>query len=430
MAPAIHQVLATLGYGDAIGHEVLGIQRVLRRAGYDSEIFVQTADHRLEELTQDYRDLPEASHPDNILIHHFSIGSRASRIAYALPDRMALVYHNITPPQYFVDVHKMLVKLCYLGRRELGFYKDRCDLALGDSEYNRQELEAIGFPVTGVLPVVPDFAHLGRPANYMQARQYDDGWVNILFVGRIIPNKKIEDVIRFFHAYKQWFNPRSRLLLVGSHGGFEKYLSMVHQFIADIGATDVHFLGHVADEELTAYYELADVFLCASEHEGFCVPLVESFHMGVPVVAYAATAVPATMDGAGVLYTNKDPMHVAALVDAVVSDRGLQDRIVDGQYAALDRLASKDFGGTLLRFVDQMLATPRRPHPPVAFDFWDQVKLQEEMEEIWIYRPSAYKALPEELPGSGLRGPGSENTPDATAAAAAGARRPEPGARP
>ena len=388
MAPAIHQVLATLGYGDAIGHEVLGIQRVLRRAGYDSEIFVQTADHRLEELTQDYRDLPEASHPDNILIHHFSIGSRASRVAYALPDRMALVYHNITPPQYFVDVHKMLVKLCYLGRRELGFYKDRCDLALGDSEYNRQELEAIGFPVTGVLPVVPDFAHLGRPANYMQARQYDDGWVNILFVGRIIPNKKIEDVIRFFHAYKQWFNPRSRLLLVGSHGGFEKYLSMVHQFIADIGATDVHFLGHVADEELTAYYELADVFLCASEHEGFCVPLVESFHMGVPVVAYAATAVPATMDGAGVLYTNKDPMHVAALVDAVVSDRGLQDRIVDGQYAALDRLASKDFGGTLLRFVDQMLATPRRPHPPVAFDFWDQVKLQEEMEEIWIYRPS------------------------------------------
>jgi glycosyltransferase involved in cell wall biosynthesis len=396
MAPAIHQVLATLGYGDAIGHEVLGIRRVLRAAGYASEIFVQTADHRLEDLTQDYRDLPGASHPDNILIHHFSIGSRASRVAYALPDRMALVYHNITPPQYFVDVHKMLVKLCYLGRRELGFYQQRCDLALGDSEYNRQELEAIGFPVTGVLPVVPDFAHLSGPANYMQAQQYDDGWVNIMFVGRVIPNKRIEDVIRFFHAYKQWFNPRSRLLLVGSYGGFEKYLAMVQQFIADIGAIDVHFLGHVADEELTAYYELADAFLCASEHEGFCVPLVESFHMGVPVLAYAATAVPATMDGAGVLYTNKDPMRVAALIDAVVSDRGLQDRIIDGQYAALDRLEARDFGGTLLTFVDQMLSTPRRPHPPIAFDFWDQVKLQEDMEEIWLYRPSAFKALPEE----------------------------------
>ena len=204
MAIAIHQVLATLGYGDAIGHEVLGIQQVLRGAGYDSEIFVQTADPRLEDLTLDYRDLADASHPDNILIHHFSIGSRASRVAYALPDRMALVYHNITPPEYFVDIHKELVQLCFRGRRELALYRDRCDLALGDSEYNRQELEALGFPATGVLPVVPGFSHLSGPANYMQAGQYDDGWVNVLFVGRVIPNKKFEDVIRSFHAYKKW----------------------------------------------------------------------------------------------------------------------------------------------------------------------------------------------------------------------------------
>jgi glycosyltransferase involved in cell wall biosynthesis len=395
VAIAIHQVLATLGYGDAIGNEVLGIQRVLRGAGYVSEIFVQTADQRLEDLTLDYLDLPAASDPDNILIHHFSIGSRASRVAYALPDRMVLVYHNITPPEYFVGVNKTLVKLCYLGRRELACYKDRCDLALGDSEFNRQELDAIGFPATGVLPVVPDFAHLAGPANYLHAGQYDDGWVNVLFVGRVIPNKRIEEVIRSFHAYKQWFNPRSRLLLVGSYGGFEKYLSMVQRFVVDIGAEDVHFLGHVANEELTAYYEIADVFLCASEHEGFCVPIVESFHMGVPVLAYAATAVPATMDGAGVLYTDKQPMHVAALIEAIVSDRGLQDRIIAGQYAALDRLEAKDFGRTLLGFVDTLLSTPRRPHPPVAFDFWDQLKLQEELEELWLYRPSAFKALPE-----------------------------------
>ena len=394
MPVAIHQVLATLGYGDAIGHEVLGIQRVLRAAGYDSEIFVQTADYRLEDQTLDYLDLPAASHPDNILIHHFSIGSRASRVAYALPDRMVLVYHNITPPEYFVDVNKELVKLCYRGRRELALYKTRCDLALGDSEYNRQELEAIGFPVTGVLPVIPDFSHLAGPANYLQAGQFDDDWTNVLFVGRVIPNKRIEDVIRCFHAYKQWFNPRSRLLLVGSHVGFEKYLAMVERFTVDIGAQDVHFLGQVANEELVAYYEIADVFLCCSEHEGFCVPLVESFHMGVPVLAYAATAVPATMDGAGVLFTNKHPMHVAALIDAVVGDRGLQDRIIDGQYAALNRLEARNFGGALLSFVEQVLAAPRQPHPPIAFDFWDQLKLREELEELWVHRPAAFKALP------------------------------------
>ena len=394
MAIAIHQVLATLGYGDAIGNEVLGIQQVLRGAGYDSEIFVQTADPRLEHLTLDYRDLADASHPDNILVHHFSIGSRASRVAYALPDRMALVYHNITPPEYFVDIHKELVQLCFRGRRELALYRERCDLALGDSEYNRQELEALGFPATGVLPVVPGFGHLSGPANYMQAGQYNDGWVNVLFVGRVIPNKKFEDVIRSFQAYKKWFNPRSRLLLVGAHSGFERYLTLLHQFIADCGVSDVHFVGHVSNEELTAYYELADVFLCASEHEGFCVPIIEAFHMGVPVLAYAATAVPATMDGAGVLYTDKDPLAVAALINAVVDDLDLQARIIEGQDAALDRLEARDFEGRLLAFVDQLLATPRRPHPPVAFDFWDQGQLAEELEAIKAYRPSAFLALP------------------------------------
>ena len=133
-APGVHQVLATLGYGDAIGHEVLGIQRCLRGAGYRSEIYVETADPRLEDLTLDYREMVGAIDSEDILIHHFSIGSRASRTAYALPGRMALVYHNITPPEYFLGVHKDLVKLCFRGRRELTAYIDRCDVALGDSE--------------------------------------------------------------------------------------------------------------------------------------------------------------------------------------------------------------------------------------------------------------------------------------------------------
>jgi glycosyltransferase involved in cell wall biosynthesis len=394
--PAIHQVLATLGYGDAIGNEVLGIQRVLRGAGYESDIFVETAEYRLEDLTVDYLSLPEASHPDNILIHHFSIGSRASRIAYALPDRMVLVYHNITPPQYFVDVHPTLVQLCYLGRRELGLYANRCDLGLGDSEYNRLELEALGFPTTGVLPVVPDFSHLSGSANYTQAGVFDDGWVNLLFVGRTIPNKRFEDVIRWFHAYKRWFNPRSRLLFVGSHSGFERYLATLDELIARLGASDVHFVGHVSNEELVAYYDIAHVFLCASEHEGFCVPLLEAFHMGVPVIAYAASAVPATMDGAGVLVTDKDPVHVAALINQVITDRELHDRIIDSQDAALRRFVAKDFGATLLSFVDQVVQSPRRQHPPVAFDFWEQVTRAQELEEFRAYRPAAFEALPKE----------------------------------
>ena len=395
--PAVHQVLATLGYGDAIGNEVLGIQRVLRSAGYESEIFVETAEPRVRRMTVNYLDLQDASHPDNILIHHFSIGSRASRIAYALPDRMMLIYHNITPPEYFIDVHPALVGLCFLGRRELGLFRHRCDLGLGDSEYNRQELEAIGFPKTGVLPVVPDFSHLAGEPNYQLAGQFDDDWVNLLFVGRTIPNKRLEDVIRWFHAYKRWFNPRSRLLFVGEQGGFERYVATLNQLIAELHAADVHFLGHVSNEELAAFYEIADVFLCASEHEGFCVPLIESFYMGVPVIAFAATAVPATMDGGGMLITDKDPMQVAALVDRVVTDRALQDAIIRGQDAALERLLALDFGGTLFRFIDQVQRMPRMPRPPVAVDFWDQVDRADELEELRKSRPAAFQVLPKEV---------------------------------
>src|SRR4029079_805791 len=172
----VHQVLATLGYGDAIGHEVLGIQRVLRAAGYESEIFVETADRRREDLTRDYRELVDESDPENLLLHHFSIGSKASRVAYAVPDRMALIYHNITPSEYFIGVHRTLARQCFRGRRELQAYVRRCDLALGDSEFNRQDLEQLGFPRTDVLPVVPDFSHLDRDPDVFVADQFDDEW--------------------------------------------------------------------------------------------------------------------------------------------------------------------------------------------------------------------------------------------------------------
>lgn len=400
--PHVHQVLASLGYGDAIGHEVLGIQRVLRAAGYESEIFVETADPRLEDLTVDFRELVHASHPDNVLIHHFSLGSKASRLAYALPDRMAIVYHNITPSEFFVDIHRQLVRQCYHGRRELCAYVDRCDLALGDSEFNRQELEAAGFPVTGVLPVVPDFSHLDGPSNDLVARQFDDDWTNVLFVGRIVPNKRIENVIRFFAAYTRRYNPRARLLIVGSYGGFERYLIMLQHLVAQLGVSDVHMLGQVSNGELTACYDVADLFLCASEHEGFCVPLMEAFSKRIPVLALARTAVPATMDGGGVLYDTTDPADVAMLMDVVASDAALQERILASQDAALDRMRAQDFAGTLLGFVDRVIASPRKQAQRVAWDFWQQFDTIDRLEQQRLFRPSIYKALPTSARASGL----------------------------
>jgi glycosyltransferase involved in cell wall biosynthesis len=392
--PRVHQILATLGYGDAIGNEVLGIRRALAGAGFESEIIVETADPRLEDLTIDYRDAVGAVGEDDLLIHHFSLGSRASRTAFALPCRMILVYHNITPPEYFLGVHDQLVRQCYHGRRELLPYRARVDLALGDSEFNRQELEALGFAPTAVLPVVPDFSHLDAAPDPRVYDAYDDEWTNVLFVGRVIPNKRPDNVIRFFHAYKTLFNPRARLILAGSYGGFDAYLAQLHALAARLGASDVHVLGQVTNEELTALYDVADLFLCASEHEGFCVPLVESFYKRVPVMALAATAVPATMDGGGVLYDTRDPRRVAALMDALLSSPAQQERVLCAQDAALDRLRAQDFAALTVGFVRQALASPRRPPAPVSYDFWRQFAVAEELEEIRQARPAAFRALP------------------------------------
>lgn len=393
-APAVHQILATLGYGDAIGNEVLGINRALRAAGYDSEIIVETADPRLEDQTVDYRDILDDIHEDDLLIHHFSLGSRASRTAFALPCRMVLVYHNITPPEYFLGVHEQLVRQCYHGRRELLAYRTRCDMALGDSAFNRQELDALGFAPTGVLPVVPDFSHLDKTPDPRILDAFDDEWTNILFVGRVIPNKRPDNLIRFFHAYKTLYNRRSRLILAGSYGGFDVYLAQLLALAAKLGVPDVHVMGQVTNEELAALYSCADLFLCASEHEGFCVPLVESFYARVPVMAYAATAVPTTMDGGGVLYDTREPRQVAALMNDLLSDAELEQRVLAAQDAALARLQAQDFDGTLLTFVRQALEMPRRPPANVAYDFWRQFKLAEELEAIRQARPGAFRALP------------------------------------
>ena len=393
--PRVHQVLASLGYGDAIGNSVLGIRRVLRAAGFESRIYAETADPRLEAETSDYRDMVDEVEDGDLLLHHFSLGSRASRTAYALPCRMMLMYHNITPPEYFVGVHPWLVRQCYHGRRELRAYASRVSLAAGASEFNRQELEALGFPNTAVLPVVPDFSHLGGVPDQRVLDAFDDDRTNILFVGRMIPNKRPDQLIRFFHAYQSLVNPESRLLLAGSSAQFEHYRASLQYLAAGLGVRDVHFLGQVSNEELTALYDVADLYLCASEHEGFCVPLVEAFYKRVPVLAYAATAVPATMDGGGVLFDTTDPVEVAATMAAMLAGEATEDRILATQDQALARLQAIDFPAVLLRYVNQALGAPM-PEVKVSADFWRQYTLALELDEIREARPSAFHALPAE----------------------------------
>jgi len=394
MKPRVFQVLASLGFGDAIGQHAMSTFRVLADAGFETDLFTETADPRLEELTRNYRELPDVVRPDDIVISQFSLGSRALRTAYAVPSRMILTYHNITPPEYFLGEHPGLVRQCYHGRRELRAYGSRVSLALGVSEYNRRELEQLGFSPTDTQPLIADFGHLDVTPDSRIMDAFDDDAVNILFVGRLIPNKRPDQLIRYFHAYQSLARRPARLLLAGSHAHFPNYRDELYALAKHLGASGVQILGQVSAAELTALYDVADVFLSASEHEGFCVPLMEAFHKRVPVIARAAAAVPDTMDGGGLLYDTRDPREVAGLIDAIVTDEVLEARVLRAQDEALARVQATDFAGRTIAHVERVMAMPVRTSTPVAADFWRQYQLAEELDVIRETRPSAFQSLP------------------------------------
>lgn len=343
----VHQLLAALSYGDAIGNEALVIQGHLRRAGFESDIFAERVHPRMAHLARPLWEYAEVSSPETVCLFHFSIGSAAGRLIYHAPDRLVSIYHNITPAHHFLGFHPHLAGLCYHGRRELAAFAPRTELALGDSEFNRKELEESGYARTGVLPIVLDLSAYQAPPSPVIRRLYHDDRTNLLFVGRIIPNKKIDDLIRVFACYQRYVNPRSRLLLVGDHRGHEKYYDRLQELVRDLRLDEVVFSGHVDDDDLRAYYSAADLFLCLSEHEGFCVPLLEAMSFGLPVLAYDAGAVRETLRGGGLLLTDKTPLTVAELVHDVLSNPGLRQTVLTTQERALAELRAVDFGALL-----------------------------------------------------------------------------------
>ena len=343
----VHQLLAALSYGDAIGNEALAIQRQLRAAGYASEIFAERVHPRVAQLARPLWQYAEVSSPETVCLFHFSIGSAAGRLIYHAPDRLVSIYHNITPAEWFLGFHPHLAGLCHHGRRELSAFAPRTELALGDSEFNRRELEAAGYRKTGVLPIVLDLDSYRRAPSPVVKRMYQDGRTNLLFVGRVIPNKRIDDLIRVFTVYQRYLDPASRLLIVGDDRGHERYFRRLREMVDALGVAEVVFAGHVDDDDLMAYYDVADLFLCLSEHEGFCVPLIEAMHFGLPVVAYDAGAVAETLRGGGVLLKEKRPEVVAELIRSLLTDARLRSAVLETQDRAMAGIRATDFGKLL-----------------------------------------------------------------------------------
>ncbi|MBK5092846.1 MAG: glycosyltransferase [Actinobacteria bacterium] len=353
----VHQIAARLEYGDAVSNHVLEIDRALAAWGYETDIFANTTDEfGASTARPDGEYAAHIGSEDDLLIYHYSVYCSNYKQYLETRNRRILIYHNITPPEFFAPYDKGVAEFCRLGR-ELLPELARCDLALGDSEYNRQELVSMGFDPekTGVLPIFVNYGGLLGQKKDEGALAMYEGAFKVLFVGRAVPNKRIEDLLRAFFYYNRCIDSSSHLFLVGP-SWVDRYDEQLRWLADSFGLMGrVHFTGRVSDSELASYYRAADLFLSMSEHEGFAVPLVESMAFDLPVLAYNSTAIPYTLDGAGLTFKDKDPASVGELMEVIRSDEKARSALVESERERLEHFSPEAVRETLREALGRVL---------------------------------------------------------------------------
>lgn len=328
----VNQWVPSAHYGDAMGDAALRVRDMLRGLGHASEIFANDIEPALVDEILPF-DHPDARRGD-ITIFHYGIQSPMTEAFRSLSGRRVLQYHNVTPAEFFEPWDQHLFRLVSRGREELATLVGHADLALGDSEFNRRELEDVGFTRTGVFPVAVNTERFAAPACLPPLEAVlDDGLLNFLFVGRIAPNKKVEDHINLAAFYTRYVDRGGRFIFVGRCDVVPRYYSAIRDLIARHGLRPdrIIFTGAVSNEELAIYYQSADVYVSLSEHEGFCVPVVEAMAADVPVLAYAAAAIPETLGGAGVQFAPKRIEFAAELLGELAFNDALRAQVLAGQ---------------------------------------------------------------------------------------------------
>jgi glycosyltransferase involved in cell wall biosynthesis len=348
----IHQILPNLSYGDAISNHTLSIRDCLRSYGYKSDIFVRYLDEKVAHEAKVFN--PKYISSQAGLIYHHSIGSEVTDYVVKHQGPKCLIYHNITPPAFFQPYRPEFAKILEEGLTDLGKLAQYFPLCVGDSTFNADELLASGFANPGVLPIAIDCKKWDMPADSELMQKLQDGKSNLLFVGRLAPNKRQEDLLESFAHYLM-MDQKARLILVGYGDTNDPYYLHVMSTINRLRLTKhVIVAGQSTDAQLLAFYRTAHLFWSMSEHEGFCVPLIESMWFDIPILAFKSSAVPETLGKAGMMFTSKDNLiQVAALAKIIVKDEILRSKIISAQrqrrndflpdlvYVKLNKLVSK-----------------------------------------------------------------------------------------
>lgn len=294
-----------------------------------------------------FEEYTRRARPGDVLLYQLSTGSPVADYLLDRPETLVLDYHNITPASFYAPWEASTADKVEQARHQVAALAPRATLGVADSAFSAAELQAFGCPSTTVVPILVDVSDWSMSVDPVAAAALAataDGGTVWLFVGRLSPNKAQHELVEAFWLYRRWYDPLARLLLVGP-AITSSYADAVLALAKELGLADavVHGEG-LTSAELAAWYAAADVFVCLSDHEGFCIPLLEAMEFDLPIVAFAAGAVPETLGSAGILLDSKRPSVVAAAVNQVRNDRSLSDGLV-----AEGRCRLRAFDATLTR---------------------------------------------------------------------------------
>jgi glycosyltransferase involved in cell wall biosynthesis len=357
----IHHFVPVLHRGDAVGRHTLRLREATRARGFRSDIYVDTADDDTAGETLPVLSYPETARPGDVVVYQFATASAMAPWLAGRSEVLVVNYHNVTPPELMApwDNHLALGQLRAQG--DLRLLAPRTALAVADSRYNEAHLAATGFAATAVIS--PSAAlPAANGASVRPPESVPPHGARWLAIGRVSPNKGLESTIAALAVARAHGDPDATLLLIGKPAT-DSYDAALHRYVAELGlAAAVQFAGHASDATVASAYADADVLVVTSEHEGFCVPVVEAMGAGVPVVAFDQGAVPEVLGGAGVLVSDKDPYALAGAIAALLRDAPRRNALIE---AGRRRLAALDLDSAADRFVDLLvpLAAPAPARP-------------------------------------------------------------------
>lgn len=346
MTQVLHQLIASYSPYDAVSREALELRTALRDLGFESELYAEHVPPGSGNGVRWLSDL-HLNRGEGVVLH-YSIWSACVETALAAEGPVILRYHNVTPPEWFEGVNPVVAELCRRARQRLPALAGSTRLALADSEFNRKDLLAAGYERTAVLPLLLADASR-RPSRANGASPL------VLTVGRIVPNKRIDEIVRVFALFQRVCAPNARLRVVGPGEGFEPYETACRALADRLGARDVVFTGVVSEEEKERLYEEASAYLCLSEHEGFCVPVVEAMRFGLPVLARARGALPETLGAGGLAVETGDRAELSELLHLLVSEGPTRDAVIAGQERELARFDPAETRRRLAKLLEEAL---------------------------------------------------------------------------